>query len=489
MGLFDFWGSVSRQEYQKIQKELKEKQSELEKTNDALEKYNDRYQNAVFEQKVLKDKNEELFQKLMTEKEEHKKTKACVTLHTDYQKKIAAFERENEELIQKLTTEKEEHKKTKACVALYAHYKEKMATIERENKEQVRKLTTENEELIRKLTTEKEEHKKTKVRLDLHTDDLEAFLRSNVKHFPFLAGAIADYLTYDIEILAKRLDWGKSVERAKKVASIREIRAEAKRRIEESRVAVYQLEYLRTMFPAIDDILETDYNDLHISEVQITDYDPVRDYLSRDEWKEMSDQQKNQLALDRYIESRKKTKWQIGRDYELYVGYKCSLEGYLVDFFGSYKGMEDLGRDLIAKKGGRALIIQCKYWSQKKEIHEKHIAQLYGTAVCYSLETKIPMQHITPVLVTNISISETARRFAEYLSVEVVENFEAGEFPRIKCNIGRNEYGVPTKIYHLPMDQQYDAVKIDKKDEFFAFTVEEAEAKGFRRAFKWHSKA
>ena len=39
MGLFDFWGSVSRQEYQKIQKELKEKQSELEKTNDALEKY------------------------------------------------------------------------------------------------------------------------------------------------------------------------------------------------------------------------------------------------------------------------------------------------------------------------------------------------------------------------------------------------------------------------------------------------------------------
>ena len=58
MGLFDFWGSVSRQEYQKIQKELKEKQSELEKTNDALEKYNDRYQNAVFEQKVLKDKNE-----------------------------------------------------------------------------------------------------------------------------------------------------------------------------------------------------------------------------------------------------------------------------------------------------------------------------------------------------------------------------------------------------------------------------------------------
>lgn len=36
------------------------------------------------------------------------------------------------------------------------------------------------------------------------------------------------------------------------------------------------------------------------------------------------------------------------------------------------------------------------------------------------------------------------------------------------------------------MDQQYDTVKINKSDECFAFTVREAEAKGFRRAYKWH---
>jgi hypothetical protein len=38
---------------------------------------------------------------------------------------------------------------------------------------------------------------------------------------------------------------------------------------------------------------------------------------------------------------------------------------------------------------------------------------------------------------------------------------------------------------HLPFDQQYDSTKIKNKGEFYAVTVAEAEAAGFRRAFKW----
>lgn len=71
--------------------------------------------------------------------------------------------------------------------------------------------------------------------------------------------------------------------------------------------------------------------------------------------------------MDRYKKSRKKTKWQIGRDYELYVGYQYAQKGYDVDYFGSYMGLEDLGRDIIAKKGEQVLIIQCKYWSEKNK--------------------------------------------------------------------------------------------------------------------------
>ena len=54
-----------------------------------------------------------------------------------------------------------------------------------------------------------------------------------------------------------------------------------------------------------------------------------------------------------------------------------------------------------------------------------------------------------------------------------------GEFPRIKCNVNNGE-----KIYHLPFDQQYWRTQIKNNQEFYAWTVEEAERKGFRRAMR-----
>ena len=60
-----------------------------------------------------------------------------------------------------------------------------------------------------------------------------------------------------------------------------------------------------------------------------------------------------------------------------------------------------------------------------------------------------------------------------------------GEFPRIKCNIGKDVNGISTKIYHLPFDQQYDKTQIVHKGECYATTVEEAEKLGFRRAGRW----
>ena len=79
---------------------------------------------------------------------------------------------------------------------------------------------------------------------------------------------------------------------------------------------------------------------------------------------------------------------------------------------------------------------------------------------------------------------------ATALSVEIIENEPLGEFPRIKCNINNDEFGSQTKIYHLPMDQQYDRTIIGNRiGEFHAFTVKEAEDAGFRRAFKHRYKA
>ena len=146
------------------------------------------------------------------------------------------------------------------------------------------------------------------------------------------------------------------------------------------------------------------------------------------------------------------------------------------------KKLEDLGRDLIAKKDNKTLVIQCKCWSKHKQIHENTITQLFGTLTAYRVEQEENLFNIIEgVLVTTIELSETAKKFAKLLNITVIENMPMQEFPRIKCNIGKDG----EKIYHLPMDQQYDKVKIDKPGECYAYTVDEAEQLGFRRAFRY----
>lgn len=324
-----------------------------------------------------------------------------------------------------------------------------------------------------------------KKRLSEHEANLRKFCESNLTSIPWLAGMMADYLTYDIEMKAKYLDWGSDQKRLKKVESIRDIRADAENRIQQAKEAIYQLEYLKTLYPGLEDVLSMDYKDLNFSG-QIPEHDPTLDYLSAEEWSQLGEDEKNQLALDRYIQSRNKSKWQIGRDYELSVAYEYLQKGYTVDTYGSRKGLEDLGRDLIATKGKCVLIIQCKYWSQQKTIHEKHLFQLYGTVVLYKIDHPDLLQTVHPVFITNTALSETAREVAVVLGITVVESHEMAEFPRIKCNIGQDEFGRQTHIYHLPMDAQYDIVQIKDPGEFYAFTVKEATDAGFRRAYKWH---
>ena len=321
--------------------------------------------------------------------------------------------------------------------------------------------------------------------LEMRVEFLEKS-HSNLTAIPYMSAIMSDYETYSIESLAKQLDWGADAERAKKVASVREIRQAAKEMVEKNLNAKYQLAYLLNLFPALEDVIETDYDQLPIVEVQdLSEYDKTRDWLSKEEYQSLSTVERNQLALDRYRASRSKSKWQIGRDYEMYVGFVYTKKGYSVNYFGSTMGLKDLGRDLIVRKGETVAIIQCKYWSQEKTIHEKHIMQLYGTMTSYKIENNLPSKNVRGILITNICLSDMAKKMADYLKIKYVEKFEKKDYPCIKCNIGKDEQGQPTKIYHLPFDQQYDSTQIKNEGEFFAMTVKEAEDAGFRRAFKW----
>jgi len=159
-------------------------------------------------------------------------------------------------------------------------------------------------------------------------------------------------------------------------------------------------------------------------------------------------------------------------------------------------GYEDLGRDLICRKGKKTEIIQCKRWAQGKLIHEKHIYYLFGTTVEYYLEhfgndkqlqlalfpDLIRNSSVIPVMITTANVSSKAEQVAKILGVTIqIVAFE--HYPSVKCNISCR---TGDKIYHLPFDQQYDTVLIEEeKLECYVKTVLEAEKLGFRHAFRW----
>jgi len=140
-----------------------------------------------------------------------------------------------------------------------------------------------------------------------------------------------------------------------------------------------------------------------------------------------------------------------------------------------------MGRDLIAKKGEKTVVVQCKKWSQHKTIHEKHVNQLYGTVIKYIIDH--PMEKVSAILYTTTVLSDRAKEFAEYLGIGIAEQFLLQKYSSIKCNVSRRN---SEKIYHLPFDQQYDRTIVeDERNECYVETVEEAENLGFRRAWRW----
>lgn len=252
--------------------------------------------------------------------------------------------------------------------------------------------------------------------------------------------------------------------------------------VRRAKAAEYQLHLYESQFPELESFKEITPDDLPDESNNFSESDPALSWLSNDEYETLPLVDKFQLALDRY-KARNKKKWEIGIDFERYIGYQYYLDGYRIEQHGAIHGLNDLGRDLLVSKGSEVIIIQCKRWGAEKTIHEKHIFQLYGTVVAYQIEN--PNKKVIGLFICTCSLSDTAKRFADFLGVQYKENASIGDYPLIKCNINRT---TKERIYHLPFDQQYDRVVISpNSEECYAWTVQEAEDKGFRRAWRWHS--
>ncbi|MCB2228568.1 MAG: restriction endonuclease [Desulfarculaceae bacterium] len=298
---------------------------------------------------------------------------------------------------------------------------------------------------------------------------------------------LAEFIAEAERVLDLRDDYLKNKKHpARKAAKVvSEVKKEKKELQKQYKFLEYQLKSYEEYFPVL-----VDFRDAILDETiplsanaanaeGLESADPTTKFLSNQEWNSLDETERNQLALDRYVD-RPKANWEIGRFYERYLGYLREQEGWDVAYFGALKGFEDLGRDLICKRDKVVEIIQAKCWSASKTIHEKHVFQLYGTTLLYRMQN--PTEKVTPVLVVTTELSEVANKAAEELGVRVELVPLKFDYPKIKCNINRS---TGERIYHLPFDQQYDRVKIDQAGECYVMTVAEADELGFRRAWRF----
>lgn len=310
---------------------------------------------------------------------------------------------------------------------------------------------------------------------------LDALIERRSAAYPLVAAVWADYELAKTESEAGYL--AKKKRPAYKAAEVvrekgREL-AEVRR---ELKAASYLVELYEWHFPWLVDLQDAGESEAYVKDGaarEIDREDPVSGWLAPEEYRQMPEAERNQRALDRYLKSRK-SPWQLGRDYERYIGYLREQAGCKVRYHGIFEGLEDLGRDVLAEQGESLEIIQCKRWAQAKTIHEKHVFQLYGTVVLAQIEK--PQREVTGTFTTTTQLSPKARQVAEYLEIKVEEQVPLDDYPRIKCNIGRDG----ERIYHLPLDQQYDTTIVDpERGECYVSTVAEAMDLGFRRAWRW----
>lgn len=363
-------------------------------------------------------------------------------------------------------------------------------------REQADKLKAQAE--VRSKTEEISELHKAQSKLEDHMRAMDKIFSERKIQFPWLASAIADLHALEAQRDAKMLQNKKhpAIKSANVVREHGSKRREAERQL---RLLRYRVEYYEKLFPWIAEYVGDDVPDeiVDLSGAQSEPGDdPVKRWLTEPEYQRLSDADKSQLALDRW-RARPKSRWEIGRDYERFIGYSYETLGYDVEFSGAIEGLQDMGRDLIARHGGELRVIQCKYWSKDKTIHEKHVFQLFGSTLEYAfrLGTFDNLNQLSlfggpvrttgakPVLYTCTSISPLAKEVAKKLEVECNEHIGISDYPLIKCNIAMRD---GQRIYHLPFDQQYDRTKIiPARGETYVYTVAEAEKAGFRRAWKW----
>jgi hypothetical protein len=183
------------------------------------------------------------------------------------------------------------------------------------------------------------------VNLRSEASGLRSLIQEKFKLFPWLKSAKQELE----DVLAKRaaaLLIVKKHPALKAAEQVREYREKAKAAEQTLHRIRYRQEYCEYLFPWLADLFDEDIATLMtaVKREQETaiegehDQDPVRGFLAKEEYEALADAERNQRALDRFISNRK-TNWQIGREFERFVGYCMEQDGFDVESLAQLKAM------------------------------------------------------------------------------------------------------------------------------------------------------
>jgi Holliday junction resolvase-like predicted endonuclease len=185
--------------------------------------------------------------------------------------------------------------------------------------------------------------------------------------------------------------------------------------------------------------------------------------------RDLSVEEEDRLLLD-WGEARMAPK-EIGLAYEEMVAYRFTKKGYAVKYVGFSEGVSDGGIDLIARKGNRVWIIQCKCLSSSKVVRENVVTQLYGALEAFKQKVGKDNNVYDGILYTSTKVDEKAAETAKRLGIAVREEVKFDNtFPRVKVT--------KDGIYHSPISSPY-YYDVTKPDRWVRTTKEAIEA-GFR---------
>ena len=245
-------------------------------------------------------------------------------------------------------------------------------------------------------------------------------INSKKQSFPYIAKIISDYYA-DLCLMDSDEMRNKKSPALKASDKLSIYAQQIKKWSRRAKLAEHRLTFLENVFPWLVEFEEappavacTTVQKIDKSD---TGYQHYRNWLSAIEYENLTPAERNQLSLDRY-KRRHKSSWEAGIDYERFVGYQYEMQGFKVSYVGATRGLEDMGRDLVAKKHGVTYIVQCKRWHEEKTIHENHIFQLYGTTILYKMDH--PKENVRSLFITTADFSETAKQVADYLSIHLI---------------------------------------------------------------------